>query len=374
MELYIHIPFCVRKCQYCDFLSAPATAQVQNAYMDALLREIQGTEAKERMVTSVFIGGGTPTAVEAVWIARLMDVIRQQFVLTKDAEISMEMNPGTVTEESLKVYKAAGITRLSIGLQSASDEELKRLGRIHNFEQFLHTYALVRGEGFENVNVDLMSGLPGQSLADWERTLQRIMSLQVPPEHISAYSLIVEEGTPFYEMYERGELALPDEDTEREMYRRTEEILKECGYERYEISNYAKPGMRCRHNCGYWTRKEYLGFGVGAASLYEEKRFRNGDSVQDYIANPLDCREDGQPLSVREQMEETMFLGLRMSEGVNRTDFYQTFGVSVEEIYGAQIKESMEEGLLVQEGQRLFLTDRGVDVSNYVMAKFLTED
>ena len=374
LELYIHIPFCVQKCKYCDFLSAPATSQVQNAYMEALLDEIRAANASDYIVISVFVGGGTPTAVEAGWILRLMNTVRECFELAQDAEITMEMNPGTVTAESLAIYRQAGINRLSIGCQSARDEELRAIGRIHNFAQFLDTYEKVRAAGFANVNVDLMSALPGQSLRDWEETLQRILALNPQPEHISAYSLIVEEGTPFYEMYERGELDLPDEDTDREMYRKTAEIFREHGYERYEISNYAKPGFACRHNCGYWTRRDYLGFGIGAASLYGNTRFHNATSLQAYLDNPLNCREDVQNLSLQEQMEETMFLGLRMLKGVDTQKFQENFAATVDEIYGAQIQESISEGLMMRNESNVFLTEKGLDLSNYVMAKFLQDN
>ncbi|MBE5866696.1 MAG: oxygen-independent coproporphyrinogen III oxidase [Lachnospiraceae bacterium] len=374
LELYIHIPFCVQKCKYCDFLSAPATAQVQNAYMEALLAEIRAADAADCIVVSVFIGGGTPTAVDADWIWRLMDTVRECFELAQDAEITMEMNPGTVTAESLAIYRQAGINRLSIGCQSARDEELRAIGRIHNFAQFLDTYEKVRAAGFANVNVDLMSALPGQTLRDWEETLQKILSLNPQPEHISAYSLIVEEGTPFYEMYERGELDLPDEDTDREMYRKTAEILREHGYERYEISNYAKADFACRHNCGYWTRRDYLGFGIGAASLYNNTRFHNTTSLQAYLDNSLNCREDVETLNTREQMEETMFLGLRMLKGVDTQKFQENFAVTVDEIYGTQIQESISEGLMMRNESNVFLTKKGLDLSNYVMAKFLQDN
>lgn len=378
LELYIHIPFCVQKCKYCDFLSAPAATQVQNAYMEALLTEIGAWEdasadAAVCEVISVFIGGGTPTTVAPEWIERVMEAVRSKFVLRADAEITMEMNPGTVTKEGIGIYKRAGINRLSIGCQSAKDEELQCIGRIHTFEQFLDTYKMVREAGFQNVNVDLMSGLPGQSLRDWEESLRRIVALNPAPEHISAYSLIVEEGTPFYELYEKGELILPDEETERRMYWKTGEILAEYGYEQYEISNYAKPGYACKHNCGYWIRKDYLGFGIGAASLYQNTRFRNGDSLADYLKNPIGIREDIQKLTQKEQMEETMFLGLRLARGINRTDFEDAFGVPVETIYEEQIKESIEEGLLEYRGNNLALSRRGIDVSNFVMAKFLQD-
>lgn len=379
LELYIHIPFCVQKCKYCDFLSAPATKQVQNAYMEALLTEIREADVpgdrdvKKDTVVSVFIGGGTPSAVEPEWITKVLNTARKRFVFGENVEITMEMNPGTVTPESLLEYRRAGVNRLSIGCQSTKDEELKRIGRIHDYRQFLDTYNAVREAGFENVNVDLMSALPNQSMKEWEENLRTILALQPQPEHISAYSLIVEEGTPFYSMFEKGELLLPDEDEEREMYWLADRILQEAGYEHYEISNYAKAGYECRHNCGYWTRRNYLGFGIGAASLYDNIRFRNSDSLQAYLNEPTGLREDLQELSLYEQMEETMFLGLRMLEGVSAEAFEEQYGVNVDEIYRRQIEESIGEGLLECCDNQIFLTAKGLDLSNYVMAKFLDE-
>ncbi len=335
------------------------------------MTEIRGADAQEASVKSVFIGGGTPSVVEAAWIGRLMDAVRQRYVLAEDAEISMEVNPGTVTGESLACYRAAGVNRLSIGCQSARDEELAGIGRIHDYSQFLDTYGRAREAGFSNVNVDLMSALPGQGMADWEHTLQSILALEPAPEHISAYSLIVEEGTVFYEMRGRGELLLPDEDTEREMYWKTAEILQKAGYEHYEISNYARKGCMCRHNCGYWRRTDYLGFGIGAASLYQNERFHNTDSLEEYLANPLESRRDRQKLSLRDRMAETFFLGLRMAEGVSLREFRESFGQPAQEVYGEAIQKSAAEGLLEEREGRLVLTKRGVDVSNYVMARFL---
>ncbi|MCM1113137.1 MAG: radical SAM family heme chaperone HemW [Muribaculum sp.] len=373
LELYLHIPFCIQKCQYCDFLSAPAGRRVQNAYMEALLRELRhnAQETAGCRVVSVFIGGGTPSAVDATWIGRLTEALRQDYPLAEDAEISMEVNPGTVTRESLALYRAAGVNRLSIGCQSADDGELKRIGRIHTFGEFLEAYGWAREAGFSNINTDLISGLPGQTPDGWERTLEAVLSLHPAPEHISAYGLQIEEGTPFDQMRRAGRLELPDEETEREMYWRTAQILRAAGYEHYEISNYARPGFRCLHNCGYWRRREYLGFGVGAASLMDEVRFRNGDALEPYLAAPENCREEIHRLGEAERMEETLFLGLRMADGVDVRAFRETFHREIEEIYGEQIRKSMAEGLLERRGNWLALTMRGVDVSNYVMAGFL---
>ncbi|MBQ7775693.1 MAG: oxygen-independent coproporphyrinogen III oxidase [Lachnospiraceae bacterium] len=378
LEIYIHIPFCVRKCNYCDFLSVPADDATKEAYMEALCREIveKGKEYVAYEVSTIFIGGGTPTAVPAGGIKGVVEAVRLNYDLRDDIEITMEMNPGTVDATALKVYKEAGINRLSIGLQSTESGELQSLGRIHSYEQFLDTYRLAREAGFLNINVDIMSALPGQTFESYERTLQRVVQLVPPPEHISAYSLIIEEGTPFYEAYESDSLQLPDEDTERKMYEFTGSFLEQYGYERYEISNYAKPGKECRHNLGYWERKNYVGFGIGAASLVENVRFHNNKDMQKYIKNPYHMEENRQTLSVTEQMEETMFLGLRKTKGVALQSFEKVFGMPMLQVYGEVINKHVAEGLLEfwedTKGRKyLALTPKGMDVSNYVMADFL---
>lgn len=377
LELYIHIPFCVKKCSYCDFLSAPATEQTKEAYMAALFAEIGGRakDYKDRIVTSVFIGGGTPSLLSGDSIRQLMEHIREGFSLAPDAEITMEVNPGTVTAEKLTAFYAAGINRLSIGMQSAQEQELKILGRIHDFDGFCQVYREAVEAGFTNINVDVMSGLPGQTLASYKDTLEKVLRLEPMPQHISAYSLIVEEGTPFAAMADRGELPLPEEDTERAMYEETIEVLAGYGFHRYEISNYALDGYECRHNVGYWIRRDYLGFGIGAASLIDNVRFQNGRDLNAYLAHPLACREEQQSLTTQEQMEETMFLGLRLIRGVSYTEFARYYGQTLEEVYGEVIARNEADGLLTvredETGRRLMLTGRGLDVSNYVMAQFL---
>ena len=377
LELYIHIPFCVKKCSYCDFLSAPATEQTKEAYMAALFAEIVGRtkDYKERIVTSIFIGGGTPSLLSGDSIRQLMEHIREGFTLAPDAEITMEVNPGTVTTEKLTAFYAAGINRLSIGMQSAQEQELKILGRIHDFDGFCQVYREAVEAGFTNINVDVMSGLPGQTLASYKDTLEKVLRLEPMPQHISAYSLIVEEGTPFAAMADRGELPLPEEDTERAMYEETIEVLAGYGFHRYEISNYALDGYECRHNVGYWIRRDYLGFGIGAASLIGNVRFQNGRDLNAYMAHPLACREEQQSLTTQEQMEETMFLGLRLIRGVSYPEFARCYGQTLEEVYGEVISRNVADGLLTvredETGRRLMLTGRGLDVSNYVMAQFL---
>lgn len=377
LELYVHIPFCVKKCSYCDFLSAPATEQTKEAYMAALFAEIGGRakDYKDRIVTSVFIGGGTPSLLSGDSIKQLMEHIREGFRLAPDAEITMEVNPGTVTTEKLTAFYAAGINRLSIGMQSAQEQELKILGRIHDFDGFCQVYREAVEAGFTNINVDVMSGLPGQTLASYKDTLEKVLRLEPMPQHISAYSLIVEEGTPFAAMADKGELPLPEEDTERAMYEETIEVLAGYGFHRYEISNYALDGYECRHNVGYWIRRDYLGFGIGAASLIGNVRFQNGRDLNTYLAHPFACREEEQSLTTQEQMEETMFLGLRLIRGVSYPEFARCYGQTLEEVYGEVISRNVADGLLTvredETGRRLALTGRGLDVSNYVMAQFL---
>lgn len=379
LELYFHIPFCVRKCLYCDFLSAPAKESEKRQYMETLIRETEGRAevCREYLVTSVFIGGGTPSLVETKQLEELLETVRERYMLASDAELTIEVNPGTVNREKLVRFRKAGLNRLSIGLQSADDRELRDLGRIHTWEQFMACYENARQAGFNNINVDVMSALPGQSLVDYGRTLSAVLSLIPPPEHISAYSLILEEGTPFFEMAEAGRLSIPDEDTDRAMYHETKRLLTQAGYQRYEISNYAREGFACRHNCGYWRRREYLGFGLGAASLMNNIRFKNTCDMKRYLADPIGCREDVAILSREEQMEEFMFLGLRLTEGVDPAEFARLYGCSLEDIYGDVIQTNLKEGLLYlyqnkDDGRdQLALTDLGLDVSNYVMGQFL---
>lgn len=381
LELYVHIPFCVRKCEYCDFLSAPAGADTQQEYVRNLLLEIEqkGVRCTDYEVTTIFFGGGTPSILKAGWIADILNAIHRNFKVRKDAEITIECNPGTLTFEKLSIYKSAGINRISVGLQSASDAELRELGRIHTYEDFLKSYDLIRKKGFSNVNIDLMAALPGQTLKSYEQTLRRVLALK--PEHISAYSLIIEEGTPFYEKYEADELLrekgekpqmLPSEETERLMYERTKELLLAHGYERYEISNYARRGYVCRHNIGYWRRENYLGFGLGSASLLENERFHNTTDLTDYLGGDYLAYEQ-EKLDKKSQMEEFMFLGLRMTDGISTECFRQIFGLTVELVYGPVLEQQIADQLLRKEDGRIFLTERGLDVSNYVMAQFLLD-
>lgn len=375
MELYLHIPFCARKCAYCDFLSFSMGQDVQKKYVDRLIEEIKhaGAGFRDTTVTSVFVGGGTPSILKSEEIVRIFDVLRNTFKIEDDAEISMEANPGTVTEEKLLDYRKAGINRLSFGLQSADNAELKALGRIHTYEEFLESYRMARACGFDNINIDLMSALPGQTVDSWLETLNKVANLE--PEHISAYSLIIEEGTPFYEMYgeERGEGKLPDEDSEREMYHRTKTILNEHGYERYEISNYAKKGRECRHNIGYWTGVPYLGLGLGASSYINGCRFNNTADLEEYLNGGAGKRCDEIVLDEKDMQEEYFFVGLRMVQGVSLKRFEEQFGVSAESVYPGLLERLIREGVAECVDDQFRLTEFGMDVSNYAMAEFLQE-
>ena len=390
LSLYIHIPFCVRKCGYCDFLSAPADEKARDRYVQALLMEIEryrGTETADRKIKTLYIGGGTPSTLSVKQLECIMQKIKCTFNFHGDMETSMEMNPGTASKEKCRALYQMGINRLSIGLQSTNDMELKTLGRIHSYEDFLNTYTWCREAGFQNINVDLMAALPYQIVESYTTGLRKIIRLA--PEHISAYSLILEEGTPFYQKYNSGCYPLPDEEQERLMYRETEQILAQAGYERYEISNYAKKGYACRHNLVYWQGGDYLGLGLGSSSYMDDVRFHNTTDLDTYV-NQGAYVEDREELSVQAKMEEFMFLGLRVMAGVSGTEFEKRFGKTMEDVYGDVLRKHEEEGLLQIERkedrkeaaaaepakgktniEKVMLTTNGVDVSNYVFADFL---
>ena len=372
LELYVHIPFCVRKCQYCDFLSGPSDEETKDRYIEALLKEIRAAEHTEDYeIVSVFIGGGTPSALKAEAIASIMRTLQEQFFFCEDAEVTIEANPGTVDLEKLTIYRNVGINRLSLGLQSTDAEELKLLGRIHSYEEFLKSYEWAREAGFSNINIDLMFAIPGQTGEAWRQHLYQAAELN--PEHISAYSLIIEEGTPFAEQ----NLDLPDEDTEYQMYEDTAEILERYGYRQYEISNYAKQGYMCRHNAGYWQRREYLGFGLGASSLYRGMRFSNTRRMQEYLKesrNPDQIRKDVTVLSRNERIEEFMFLGLRMTEGISEKKFEENFDVRLMDVYGDILQKYEETGFMEHIETKWRLTRKGIHVSNHILADFLLDE
>ncbi len=388
VSLYLHFPFCVRKCRYCDFLSGPASEERREEYISLLCREISLRAGCLRYsdpdpgesgstVDTIFIGGGTPSLMTPEQLQRVMDSLRSHFRIEDDAEISMEVNPGTADFEKLSAYRKAGVNRLSIGVQSFDDSELQLLGRIHTAEQARETFRAARRAGFSNLNLDLMSALPGQSLESWSRTLREAASLQ--PEHLSAYSLIIEEGTPFAALYDSGHLKdLPSEEEDRAIYHYTGDFLAENGYLRYEISNYAKEGYACRHNCGYWTGHEYLGLGLGASSDLGGERFHNPFDPNEYreaVSEGENLRRERQEMTREDRMEEFMFLGLRMTEGVSERAFQERFGCALEDVFGDVIRRHISQGVISKMGCgediRIALTQYGLDVANHVMAEYL---
>ena len=380
LGLYIHIPFCVQKCKYCDFLSAPADDATKKRYADALCKEITGYKelTKDYELATIYFGGGTPSVLDVSLTEQILTTVRNCFDVNQAAEVTLEVNPGTASLEKLKHYKELGINRLSIGVQSAKEKELTLLGRIHTFEDAKQTVLWAREAGFTNISLDLMSALPNQSLEDYKENVEAVLALN--PEHISSYSLIVEEGTPFYGQYAEGapkEPELPDEETDRAMYAYTKERLVQAGYHRYEISNYAKPGFESRHNSSYWIGTEYLGVGLGASSLFTNARYHNETDLLSYMEEAeagQDVRREIERLVPEEQMEEFMILGLRMMRGVSRAEFQKRFGTPIETVYGNALKKLERQGLLALGGDSISLTDTGIDVSNQVFVEFVPED
>ena len=374
MEIYVHIPFCERKCYYCDFLSGAADADTRQAYVDALTKEIRErarTFGRDNKVTSVYFGGGTPSVLSAEQLESLYSVIGQEFNIDSNAEITIEVNPKSGRGKS-EALRRIGFNRLSIGMQSSHISELELLGRIHTYDDFTECYREARDAGFRNINVDIMTAVPGQTQQMLAATIDKVMELS--PEHISAYSLIIEKGTPFYERFGDIEGPVVGEEAERKLYWMTVDMLKDNGYRHYEISNFARPGFESRHNTGYWKREHYLGLGLGASSCLADKdidvRTRNTTDLAAYINDPL-AMEEYNVLTRDEMIEETMYLGLRMTDGVDTDEFEKTFGVTVRSLYGNIIDDLVVQGLVYEGAGSLSLTDLGIDYGNYVFSRFV---
>ncbi len=394
LSIYVHIPFCKHKCMYCDFLSFDnQTNSKKIQYINALMSEIRMYKpfADRYSVKTIYIGGGTPSTLDEAMIGNVLNTIKHIFKVDRFPEITIEVNPGTIKYTDLLAYREYGINRLSIGLQSADDEILKLIGRIHNYDEFVEGFEAARRAGFENISVDAMSGLPGQDMHTMVDTLTRIAELG--PEHVSVYSLQVEKGT---QLSQRPDILdmLPDENTDRHMYHMTKKVLRGAGYNRYEISNYSKPGYESRHNMVYWTGGQYIGLGIGAASYFKGERFNNIKNMDDYIEICEDIREeltkdtdrvrlyesaasilrkDVQTIYIESRMEEFMYLGLRMINGISRQEFQDRFSRDVFEIYGDVINKYAEQGFIAVDDNRVRLTDRGIDVSNYILADFILD-
>lgn len=368
--IYVHIPFCVKKCSYCDFTSGAFGDDIKEQYVNVLCQEIKDKADKENAnVHTIYIGGGTPSLLQPKLTDKLLNTLYQNYYIENNAEISMEVNPGTVNLEKLDIYKKLGINRISIGLQSSIDEELKSLGRIHTRRDFEECYNNVLKVGINNINVDVMSAIPGQTMESYMKTLEYVVGIN--PAHISSYSLIIEPDTPFFDAYKNDKLDLPDEDTERKMYEATGNFLKENGYLRYEISNYAKKGFECKHNNIYWSCEDYIGFGVAAASCINHKRITNIKSVKSYIENYPNVEDEIISLTKNNEMEEFMFLGLRKIKGINESEFKKRFGMDIDDVYKEVIVDLCEKALLYRDNNIIRITDKGLDLSNYVMSEFI---
>ena len=366
--VYIHIPFCKRKCLYCDFVSFANKQELQKDYIQALKKEIQNWKNDAYKIKTIYIGGGTPSYIDSNYISEIINLVGNA------PSITIELNPGTVTKEKLLVYKNAGINRLSIGLQSTNDTLLKQIGRIHNYNQFLETYNLARELGFNNINVDLMTGLPNQSIKDIKQSLEDICRLN--PEHISVYSLIVEESTPIQKLIDNGELELPDEETERQMYWYVKDYLELNGYKHYEISNFAKPGFESEHNLDCWNQKEYIGFGAGAYSYLNKKRFGNISNLEEYIQN---CNNNIFEKNVileevqdkNQQMNEYMILGLRKIDGISIQKFEEKFNENPIILFRKELQKLYKEKLVLIDGDVIKLSNKGLDLANIVWEEFV---
>ena len=370
--VYVHIPFCKQKCYYCDFISYCNKDNLIEDYVKAVKKEIRMQNIQSQ-ITTVYIGGGTPSYIDSKYIVEIIDEVKKKN-LSKRPEITIEVNPGTVTKEKLKDYKKCGINRLSIGLQSTKDEILKEIGRIHNFEQFLETYQMARKVGFKNINVDLILGIPNQRIKDLKDSLEKIIELQ--PEHISVYSLIVEDGTPIANKIEKGELELPDEDTERNMYWYVKNTLELNGYIHYEISNFAKKGRESKHNKNCWNQNQYFGFGVAAHSYRDITRYSNTEKIEEYIKNVMTERLDRNRIIHEIQKEydaekEYMLLGLRKLTGVNISEFKLKFGDNPIYLFRNELKKLTDEGLIIVDEDFIRLTNKGIDLANLVWEEFV---
>lgn len=369
-SLYIHIPFCKQKCLYCDFPSYAEKEIYMEEYIEALNKEILN-KADKYTINSIFIGGGTPSYLKDSSLKSLL-ITLNKLNLGENLEFTMECNPGTLSREKLELMKKYNINRISMGLQSTKNSILKEIGRIHSYEEFKNNYFLAREIGFDNINVDLMFGLPKQKLEDWKESLNEIIKLV--PEHISSYSLIIEEGTLFYKLNEQEKLELPEENQEREMYLYTKKILNKYGYHQYEISNFSKQGKECFHNKVYWKCDEYLGLGVSASSFIDNRRIKNIDNIQEYIQkinNNESVIEEIHVNDIKDDMEEFMFMGLRMIAGISINEFKNRFGKDISEVYGDIIEKNIKRELLIHDSERLFLSEKGIEISNYVMSDFI---
>lgn len=372
LGIYVHIPFCKQKCSYCDFISYCDKNDLIEKYIKALKQEIKNSSVNEYEISTIYIGGGTPSYIESKYISEILKTIKQKYNISKNVEITIEVNPGTATKEKLRDYVEAGINRISIGLQSCNNNLLKMIGRIHTYEEFLSTYKLAREVGFKNINVDLMIGLPNQTLDDVKKSLEEISKLN--PEHISVYSLIVEEGTPIEKKIADGQLKLPNEELEREEYWEVKKFLESLGYKHYEISNFAKTGYESKHNLNCWEQKEYLGFGAAAHSYMKKTRYSNTENIEKYINQEMQSKQLHIVHEVQkeeEQKKEYMLLGLRKIDGVQISSFKNKFGCNPIMEFKNELNKLTQEGLIEIDLDQIKLTEKGIDLANIVWEEFI---
>ena len=386
MGLYMHIPFCKSKCKYCDFVSFSNKEHLVDRYINCIKYEIKDiglsnlhdyTEGKDDLINlkTIYIGGGTPSAIDSKYIKEIIDVIMQNFQVDNNVEITLEINPGTIDESKLKIYKESGINRLSIGLQSTNNNTLKRIGRIHTYEEFLNTYELSRNLGFDNINIDLMLALPEQTIDELVDGLKKVINLK--PEHISIYSLILEEGTKLYEeIINEKKYELTDDNIERKMYWQTKEILENAGFIHYEISNFARKGYESKHNLACWNQEEYIGVGASAHSYSNNVRYSNTESLEEYIYNyengkDIDNLIFHEKQNKESKMKEYMMLGLRKIQGVDINAFKNCFGQNPIYIFKQEIYKLTSEKLIMVDGNCIRLTNKGLDLANLVWEEFV---
>ena len=370
--IYVHIPFCKKKCDYCDFISYCGKDDLIEKYVDSVKKEIEHVKIKSE-ITTIYIGGGTPSYIDSKFIVQILEKIKEKNV-AQDAEITIEVNPGTVTQEKLQDYIDCGINRISIGLQTTNDELLKQIGRIHNYEQFLETYKLAKKVGFKNINVDLMLGLPNQRIIDLKESLENVLKLA--PKHISVYSLIVEEGTPIANKIENGKLKLPDDELERNMYWYVKNTLELNGYKHYEISNFAKKGYESKHNMNCWNQMEYVGIGTAAHSYRDITRYSNTEDIEEYIKNVQKGEFEKNRIIHEIQKEEDskkefMLLGLRKIDGLKISEFKNKFGDNPIYLYRNELKKLSDEKLIIIQDDNIRLSNKGIDLANLVWEEFV---
>lgn len=381
IEIYIHIPFCEKKCLYCDFVSFVGNNDIIHKYMLMLITEIENKSfiANDYTVSSIYIGGGTPSVIDKKYIGYILESLFKYYKISKDAEISIEVNPNSATLDKIDYYYKCGINRLSIGLQSANDEELKTLGRIHNYNDFINAYNNAIHSGFKNINVDLINGIPGETPESYKKSLKKVLSLGL--KHISIYNLIIEDNTPFKTLLSKNKITLPLENDLLMMDKITKELTNHYHLNRYEISNYAKEGFECKHNLGYWSDVPYLGFGLNSSSYIDRKRLKNKTNLKEYINldyknyiasnNQISYYDEIKDINETEHLNEFVMLSFRKTSGIDINEFYNKFNENFEEKYKSEIKYYQSLLLLCKKNNRYYLSDKGLDVSNKIIADFM---